>query len=105
MVRAPLERHTVMIMGSISGVSPTATDNANNSASIQLCLVIPTIKKVVSTMMIMKRTMSHTNDCTPLSNAVAALTFVIFREIRPRTVASPVFTTSPRAVPLKTVEP
>ena len=35
---APLERHTVTIIGSISGVSPTATASAKKNASCQLAL-------------------------------------------------------------------
>src|SRR4029078_6298440 len=42
---APLARLTVTIMGSISGVRPTATATANNSASSQLPLVRPLMTK------------------------------------------------------------
>jgi hypothetical protein len=45
MAIAPLERHTVTIMGSISGVRPTATDSANRNASSQLPLPMPLIRK------------------------------------------------------------
>ena len=42
--RAPLARLTVTIMGSISGVSPTATAMANRNASSQLCLLSPLMR-------------------------------------------------------------
>ena len=37
MVMAPLERQTVTIIGSISGVRPTATASAKKNASVQSC--------------------------------------------------------------------
>ena len=39
--RAPLDRHTETIIGSISGVSPTATATAKKNASPQAPLVSP----------------------------------------------------------------
>src|SRR6516225_5545329 len=42
---APFARLTVTIIGSISGVRPTATATANSSASSQSCLVAPLIMK------------------------------------------------------------
>ncbi len=45
MAIAPLARLTVTIIGSISGVRPTATATANNSASSQSCLVKPLMRK------------------------------------------------------------
>ena len=42
---APLERQTVTIIGSISGVSPTATAKAKMNASSQLCFVNPLMRK------------------------------------------------------------
>ena len=44
MASAPLERHTETIIGSISGVSPTATARAKKKASFQLCLLRPLIE-------------------------------------------------------------
>ena len=48
MAVAPFARLTVTIIGSISGVSPTATATANSSASSQSCLVNPLGANVVS---------------------------------------------------------
>ena len=42
---APFERLTVTIIGSISGVSPTAIARPKSSASVQLCLVRPMMTK------------------------------------------------------------
>src|SRR6516225_9030383 len=42
---APFARLTVTIIGSISGVRPTATATANSKASSQSCLVKPLMKK------------------------------------------------------------
>ena len=68
---APLDRQTVTIIGSISGVSPTATAMAKKKASCQLPLVRPLMKNTNGTMTMMKRTMSHVKRATPLSNAVS----------------------------------
>ncbi len=46
---APLARVVVTIQGSISGVSPTATDSANSSASVQLPLVKPLTSSTMGT--------------------------------------------------------
>ena len=68
--RAPLERHTVTIMGSISGVIPTATAKAKKNASCQLCLVNPLMRKTKGTITTMNRIISQVNLDTPLSKLV-----------------------------------
>ena len=68
--KAPLERQTDTIMGSISGVRPTATAMAKKNACHQSCLVNPLIKKTKGTITIMKRIISQVNRLMPLSKAV-----------------------------------
>ena len=55
---APLDRQTVTIIGSISGVSPTATASAKKNASRQLPFVTPLMTKTSGTITAMKRSMS-----------------------------------------------
>ena len=62
MVSAPLARLTVTIIGSISGVRPTAIERPKSSASTQLPLVRPTMRKTAQTMTTMKRIISQVND-------------------------------------------
>ena len=45
MAMAPFERQTETIIGSISGVSPTATARAKKNASLQSCFVKPLIEE------------------------------------------------------------
>ena len=84
MAMAPLDRQTVTIIGSISGVSPTATARPKSRASSQLCLVSPTIRKVAVTMTSMKRIISQTKPFRPRSKLVASLRAVRWTEISPR---------------------
>ena len=67
---APLDRHTVTIIGSISGVRPTATARAKKNASFQSPLVRPLMTKTSGTMTSMKRIISQVNWLTPLSKLV-----------------------------------
>ena len=105
MAIAPLDRQTVTIIGSISGVSPTATASPKRSAASQSCLVRPTIRKTAATMIAMKRIMSQTNPRIPRSKLVSSLRSVRWTEISPRKVSKPVLTTSARPAPLTTVLP
>ena len=81
---APLERQTVMIIGSISGVSPTATDRAKSSASAQLPLVRPTMRKVAETITTMKRIISQVKPRTPWSKLVGSRRASIFSARAPK---------------------
>ena len=56
---APLDRQTVTIIGSISGVRPTATATAKKNASPQLPLVRPLMTKTSGTITSMKRSISQ----------------------------------------------
>jgi len=67
---APRDRHTETIIGSISGVRPTATARAKKNASFQSCFVRPLMTNTSGTMTAMKRIMSQVNRETPWSNAV-----------------------------------
>lgn len=70
MDRAPLERLAVTIIGSISGVSPTATEMAKMKASNQSPFVNPLMKNTNGTMTSIKRMSSRLTLLIPLSKAV-----------------------------------
>ena len=61
MATAPFDRHTVTIIGSISGVSPTATATAKKNAWVQLPLVNPLMTNTSGTITNMNRISSHVN--------------------------------------------
>ena len=61
MAMAPRDRQTETIIGSISGVRPTATAIAKKKASFQLCLVSPLMRNTSGTMTSMKRIISQVN--------------------------------------------
>ena len=71
MAIAPLARFTVTIIGSISGVNPTATATANKSASSQSPLVRPLIRSTAGTMTSMNRIISQVKRLMPLSKLVS----------------------------------
>jgi len=103
--RAPLARFTVTIMGSISGVSPTATDKAKSSASSHFPLVIPTIRNTMLTITSIRRIISHVKERIPLSKLLSSRRSISFFEIAPKSVLIPVETTMARAIPLVTLVP
>ena len=59
MARLPLARQAVMTMGSISGISPTATDRAKAKDSSHFPPVIPRITNTIGTSTAMKRSMTQ----------------------------------------------
>jgi len=67
---APLERHAVTIMGSISGVSPTATARPNSREPIQSLVEMPFARKTIGTMVSIKRINTHETAFTPFSKLV-----------------------------------
>ncbi len=69
---APLARLALTIIGSISGVRPTATARANMNASVQSPLVKPLISSTIGTITSMKRISSQLTLFTPRSKAVCA---------------------------------
>ena len=105
MARAPLARFTVTIIGSISGVSPTATARPKSRASTQLCLVMPMMRNTTATMTTMKRIMSQVKPEIPLSKLVFERWPASLRVMAPKYVRAPVLTTTPRAVPESTLVP
>ena len=68
--RAPFDRQTETIIGSISGVNPTATAIEKKKASPQLCLVKPLIRKTSGTITMINWIISSVNLCMPLSKLV-----------------------------------
>ena len=97
---APLARLTVTIIGSISGVRPTATATANNRASSQLPLVRPLITKTRGAITTMKPSISQVNRMMPLSKLVSTRRLAISLATRPKAVRGPVSTTTPQPMPL-----
>src|ERR1035441_9380064 len=102
---APLERHTETIIGSISGVRPTATAIAKKNALFQSCLVKPLIKKTRGTMTAMSWIISHVKRLRPRSKLVGGASSVIEPAMVPRYVLTPVTTTTAVAVQISTLVP
>lgn len=103
---APRARFALTIIGSISGVRPTATASANVSALSQSPLVSPLIMNTTGTMTNMKRISSQLTLATPRSKLVSIrLWLTTLRASEPRYVSSPVATTTAVAVPLTTLVP
>ena len=67
---APRERFAVTIIGSISGVRPTATERAKKKASPQFPLLTPLIRNTAGAMTIMKRSSSRLTSLIPRSKLV-----------------------------------
>ncbi len=76
---APLARVEVTIIGSISGVRPTATDSANRNASVQSPLVQPLISSTNGTITSAKRISSQLTLLTPAWKAVGARSVAVLR--------------------------
>ena len=97
---APLARVDVTIMGSISGVSPTATDSANRKASGQSPLVKPLSSSTMGTMTSAKRINSHETLFTPSWNDVCTRSAAMVRCASvPKYVSLPVEITTAVATP------
>ena len=65
MPMAPFDRQTVTIIGSISGVRPTATARAKKKASLQSSLVNPLMRNTSGTMTAMKQIISQVKRARP----------------------------------------
>ncbi|CCK00744.1 hypothetical protein BN130_3539 [Cronobacter malonaticus 507] len=102
---APFARLELTIIGSISGVSPTATASAKNVASSQSPLVKPLMSSTTGTITSIKRISSQLTLFTPLSNAVWVRLPTSDFASDPKYVFAPVATTTPQAVPLATLVP
>src|SRR5580693_9120414 len=104
MASAPLERQTETIMGSISGVRPTAMASAKRKVSFpQLLLVMPLIRNTIGDMTDMKQIINQVNFFTPRSNAVSTGWPVRLLAILPKYVWAPVPTMTAVAEPLSTL--
>ena len=79
---APLARVEVTIIGSISGVRPTAMESANSSASIQSPLVKPLMNSTSGAITNMKRISSQLTLFTPCWNDVGARSVAVTRLAR-----------------------
>ena len=84
MASAPLDRQTETIMGSISGVNPTATARAKKKACFQSCLVAPLTKNTTGTMTAMNRSISHVKRLIPLSKLVSTDWLVMLLAMVPK---------------------
>ena len=104
-VTAPLARFVVTIIGNISGVSPTATDTANNNDCSQSPFSSPLIRNTSGVITIRKRISIQLTLLMPLSKLVSGLAPTISFAIAPKQVASPVAATTATAVPLTTLVP
>ena len=105
METAPFARLAETIMGSISGVKPTATDRAKRKASNQFPFVKPFTSKTIGTITSMKRINTQETELTPFSKlVVGALTYSCCA-IEPRKVSSPTVITIAVAEPEITLEP
>ena len=102
---APRAIEVVTIMGSISGVRPTATEMAKSSASSQLPLVMPLSTSTAGAITAMKRISSRDTAPRPLSKAVLGGLSPMVRAMEPKMVLLPTATTTARALPLMTVLP
>ena len=105
MATAPLARQVVTIMGSISGVRPTATEMENSTACIQFPLVKPFMNSTTGTMMSIKRISTQETSFTPFSNVVLGGLLSRSLAIWPSTVSAPTATTTALALPLTTLLP
>src|SRR5262245_1329453 len=104
-VTAPLARFVVTIIGSISGVNPTATDTANSNDCSQSPFSMPLIRNTNGVITIRKRINIQLTLLMPLSKLVSGLAPMISFAIAPKQVASPVAATTATAAPLTTLVP
>ena len=102
---APLARLTVTIIGSISGVSPTATATANSNASNQLPLLRPLIRNTSGAMIEMRPIIIQVIRMMPLSKLVSTRCSPIAPATWPKAGSAPVSTTTPQPTPLTTMLP
>ncbi|SAL84848.1 hypothetical protein AWB67_06784 [Caballeronia terrestris] len=102
---APFARLTVTIIGSISGVSPTATATAKSKASNQSPFVSPLIVKTRGTMTRIRPIIIQVIRVMPLSKLVRTRCAAIMPATWPNAVRDPVSTTTPQPIPLRTALP
>ena len=76
---APLASVEVTIIGSISGVSPTATESANRKASSQSPLVTPLTSNTIGTITAAKRINSQLTPLMPAWKALGSVSVAVAR--------------------------
>src|SRR3974390_3327736 len=102
---APLARFVVTIIGSISGVNPTATETAKSNDSNQSPLLMPLMRSTSGAITIRNRISIQLTLLMPLSKLVSGGAPTISFAMAPKLVASPVAATTATAVPLTTLVP
>lgn len=105
METAPFARQVVTIIGSISGVSPTAMDIPNRNASSQSPLVIPLTKNTRGTITSIKRIKTYDTALTPFVKLVSTASPATADAIEPNNVESPTEITTAAALPEITLLP
>ncbi len=105
MATAPFARQVDTIIGSISGVRPTAIEMAKSAADIQLPFVNPLIKNTMGTMTSIKRMSTHEIELIPFSKLVSGGAAESSFAMLPNRVSFPVVIMIPEAVPLMTLLP
>ena len=83
---APFAKQVVTIIGSISGVKPTAMEMPNRNASSQSPFVIPLMKNTSGTMTSIKRINTQETALTPLVKLVSTASPATADAIEPNTV-------------------
>jgi len=81
---APLERQTLTIIGSISGVSPTANREREHERFAPIMLAEAVDEKTSGTMTAMNRSMSQVKPDMPLSKLVGGGPSVMALAMPPR---------------------
>ena len=102
---APFARQVVTIIGSISGVSPTAMEIPNRNASSQSPFVMPLIKNTSGTITSIKRIKTQETALTPLVKLVSTASPATADAMEPNNVLSPTQTTTADALPETTLLP
>ena len=105
MVSAPFARDVVTIMGSSSGVRPTAMEMANNTACIQSPFVNPLRKSTTGTIASINRMSTQETELTPFSKVVLGGRWFSFFASIPSMVRFPTESTRALALPLTTLLP
>ena len=88
---APLARFELTIIGSISGVKPTATAMAKKKALLTSCLVMTLRMKTMGNKMAIIFKRRALTRFRPISKAVSALLPVALFAMSPKKVSFPVF--------------
>ena len=102
---APFAKFELTIIGSISGVSPTATAIAKKKALLTSCFVNTFNTKTTGNKIAIIFKSSALTFFRPTSNAVSALLPVALCAISPKNVACPVFKMRIKPCPLRTSVP